>query len=254
MPPYRRSYKKRPVRRYKPKKKIYKSSRTRIARKVSARAPMVETKQYEVEADTAATIIDGTTIIVPAVYTQMEQGFKVSQMVGRSLFSKYLTVKIELDFEQTLVNTTAIELIVRWGWVTARMNENEATTPGALATTQAMIVTHATQQVSKVVTNKLAFSPKLEGVKVLGTHRFTRYKEDSFNPAKTAFVYKTITWKPMRKVTYETGATNTGLSQANTQFPNRSWIPFIAFHAVGIDGVATGPKMAYSQKHWYSDS
>ena len=257
MPPYRRSYKKRPVRRYKPKKKIYKSSRTRIARKVSARAPMVETKAFEVlstGANPNISIVDGSNILVPIAYTQLQRGYNDNEMIGRSIFSKYLTVKLEFDMNSLSANTKPVEIVLRWGWVTARMNENEATTPGALATTQANIVTHVTQQVSKILQNKLEFSPKLEGVRVLGQHRLRQFTHDSFVDDKVALQYKTITWKPMRKVTYTTGATNTALSQSNTQFPNRSWIPFIAVHAVGVETATTAPTMASAMKHWFSDS
>jgi hypothetical protein len=218
---------------------------------------MVETKAFEVlstGANPNISIVDGTNILVPIAYTQIERGINDNQMIGRSIFSKYLTVKLEFDMNPLAANTHPVELVLRWGWVTARMNENAATTPGSAAVTQANIVTHVTQQVSKILQNKLEFSPKLEGVKVLGQHRLRQFTNDSFVDDKVALQFKTITWKPMRKVTYTTGANNTALSQSNTQFPNRSWIPFISVHAVGVATAESAPTMASAMKHWFSDS
>ena len=256
--------KRKTTRRYGNRKPYKRSSykRSPYARKsktamVSRRSPIVETKSFE-HKSASVKLVTGTNVFIPKTFTQLENGTNEHNIIGRSIFSKYLTTKYRIVLTDLEGVTTPVSIESVFGWCKVPMNRTTITTPTLASTTYADIETHVAQQLNVLLASKLDFVEKQEGIKILERRMIMR-KEDltvsaADAPPKNADIYRQFTWKPMKKTAYESAVKNTELQQDNTHYPNRSWIPF---HTFIVDGNVTETKTAYcvyNEKHWFSDS
>ena len=221
---------------------------------VLARQPIVETKALESPATTLANTLEFSNVYVPECYTQLEQGFGEHNIIGTSLFSKYLTMKLRLKTDTLTGSVNGCSITIYQGWCKAKMNTNANTVPIADLVKQENIVSHVEDQFQEIFTDRLAFGQKLEGIKILSkkvVHRkdgFSVITEDA-GQFKNQDQFFTFTWKPMRKIHYTEGF-------GDMFYPNRDWIPFISV-VYDVNSAATPtefPQVSMSSKHWFTDS
>lgn len=110
-------------------------------------------------------------IITPNAFYEKEQGVADHQMVGDSIYSRYLTTKMRLMFPQgnnMLIQPTSITVFQVW--IKAPLAATPFTSPGINNVTQADIELHIRQQCQEffsTLDDKLEFREKLRGVEVI---------------------------------------------------------------------------------------
>jgi hypothetical protein len=223
----------------------------------------------------------------------MEQGFANDQFVGDSVFSKYISMKVNFRWphdEYAIHNQYRVQLI--HGWTTAPLAypsttindytpERGSVTFDEINGTLNALVLPAFNQSTDVMTFREKEKPlyKIEGKQWIKPNRSNQIG----HPQSTAIlvdglavedyqtggppdVFKQLHWKPMRKIRLQ--RTSNGPEPSNTEFhyPNESWIPFVAVYTPDYGNIVnndqTGnppteeyfPRVQYSSCHWYTDS
>lgn len=267
-------------------------TRRKVAKKamVKSRARIVETKsriQSEITTQGAATIpnpktfvpIDGVFKILPLhAYTFMEQGLAEDQMIGQSLFSKYLNAKVQVRFQgganQITDRQYPMELIC--GWVKAPTAWTSFTSPQVNLALPSDLTAWIVERVNEYFnsrTDKLDFIPKRDStidITFRKKLRANQSKNNVMNPnsnsltneghAPDIMVYPK--WKTMKKVFYERGNTVEAGSARPNYYPNYSRIPFMIIYSpnfAGEDGTKPLqpqeiPVVSYNVAHYYTDS
>lgn len=231
------------------------------------RAPMVETKS-RTHSDLVHTYGDPITnplatqyIVNDDAYTDfpltsylsMDQGFLEEQMVGNSIFVKYLKAKYEFTMpsgKDTIDFPAEVYLI--HGFVTAPSALTNSTVPQA----QTLTRTGWSQLVHRVVedyfnddTDQLLFLPKVRtNLKILGRRRLKVNKNNQLGAVPdldlqkgaVAPIHMTCNWPMMRKIHYEQGQPQTNGAGAHDQFmyPNSSWRPFCCLYSPNFQAFA----------------
>lgn len=231
---------------------------------VSRRSPIVETKSLDFFTTTTDLVNNGFVTFLPKTYTQLENGTSEHNMIGRSIFSKYLTCKTQLSTALALGGTTdvTIESIHGWCKVPMALTPNTAETPADIS--YGDLVSHVENQLEPLlnqggISSQMNFFEKQEGIKIISRKPYHRKEDFTIESAssgvmKNADIFRTFQWKPMKKITYELGVKNTDMAQSNTHYPNRDWIPFVAFLTTGTFVADKEPFVQFNEKHWFSDS
>ena len=258
------------------------------------RAPMVETKSK-----TSEDLLDQGLItfaptqfyqsntphkhINPEVFFLWKQGLGEAEMVGRSVYAKYLKRKILVRFPQPPFQTSGtdkeipvypqnLELI--WGFVPMPLNLTGNTTPAVYNNTRDHINAHINQRVVDYFQDRadfLRFVPKKAStIRILG-RRKVRPNMNRFSgmppqlDSKDDIVgnvpdYQTsIYWPMMRKLHFEKANDITGTG-VEGYFPNYAHLPFCVLYDRDWDDVpsdkriAYAPSVAYNDAIYYSDS
>lgn len=278
--PKRAKYNKRPVYKRKFNKK----------KMVRSRAPIVETKsriQSEITTVGGGTIPDPTnfkalsgvfTFLPLHAWTFMEQGLGEDQMIGQSVFSKYLNAKIQVRMaggsNQITDRPFPMELIC--GYVQAPTNWTSFTTPTvnlALPSDMDAFVVARVSEYFNARKDKLEFIPKRASTIRITYRRklvSNQSKNNVLNPeagvtnyeghAPDIWVYPK--WKMMRKINYERGNTVEAGSARPNFYPNYNQIPFCIVYAPNHDGEdgtnpiqpQQKPEVAYNVAHYFTDS
>jgi len=228
------------------------------------RAPFVETKsrtaedvylQYEDQNDRTdyQTYDTPHLFLNPDAFLMMTQGLQEDQMIGNSVFSKYINLKVQVRFSQHsfIINEQNkitprfpqnYELI--WGIVPTPMKYTNSTTPKANSTTIAEVHAHINQRVIDFFNerkDKLRFIPKKgASLRIFGRRKVrpdlrfqaTAPLQTTDNVGEDTVVgsipdyFTEISWKPMRKMHYERTNNLDGEGREGL-FPNyTNFLPF----------------------------
>lgn len=264
--------------------------RNKVSKFVKRRRPLVECKSVtnrelagleiggEVIPSTTDFKIWGTgtnmEFLVPYCYYVMTQGLDDWQMVGRDLFSKVLSMKLQFRFpQQGNMTQSPNEYKLVWGWIPAPINPTGNTNPAKNQYNATLIQAHVITRLGEYFEDRkdrLSWIPK-------GTHRIIIKGERKIRPdmrfnnsvppqhdGVTANVYGTIpdfhtqiSWKPMRKIHYPLCQPATKAGTYNAHALVEDWIPFAVLVnpdlKVGDTQLQTG-SYAYNFNHYFTDS
>ena len=211
-------------------------------------------------------------------YTCMEQGIGEHQMLGNSVFSRYLNAKVQIRFPggQNLINDRHYPMELIAGWVPGNLLFSTFTTPQVNQVSPSDIRTYVIQRISEYFNargDKLEFIPK-HASNLRITYRKKIVADQNRSNVASANAYDQSgfvpdvmmypKWKCNKKVTYEEGNTygdGAGTDRRNF-YPNYSWIPFLIVYSpmfAGEDGTALLPKakcprVSYNVAHYFTDS
>lgn len=259
---------------------------------VKGRAPIVETKsriQSEIATIGGATIpfckdytpLSGVFHFLPLhAWTCMEQGLGEDQMIGQSVFSKYLNAKIKVRFQgganQITDRQFPMELIC--GFVQAPTNWTSFTSPVvnlALPSDMSAYVVARVSEYFNARSDELDFIPKRSSTIRITYRRKIKSNQSRSNvlvPDSGVTAYEGYTpdvnlypkWKMMRKIHYERGNTFEGGSTTGRRnfYPNYNQIPFCIIYSPMFDGVDGTkplqpqeiPQVSYNVAHYFTDS
>lgn len=207
-------------------------------------------------------------------FTSMTRGLGEMQMIGSSVYSRFLKAKVSFLYptgENQLTVPTNQYLV--HGWVKAPMQLTDLTTPVVYNTNRQNIQDYVAQRTMPFFNereDKLKFIPKSNtGIKILGYRKIKNNKNAEFSTEGAAVgpVNMSCTWRINRKISYEQGYPNpaivTGLGPNDDfNFVNSSWLPFALIYNPQFGSLPQGqnpdPKtvirVAYNDCHWFSDS
>lgn len=227
------------------------------------------------------------------VFNRMNQGFNDFEMIGSSIYSRYLKLKCEVNFPQgadVLVKPFKMYLIS--GWITNPLNKNAHTVIHNADVTQSILDSHVETNLLEYFDDsedRLEFHRKTrQNIKVESYRRILpKTQENTFGPtthveqvapgssSKTATgapasVQLNHTWKVMRKVHYTLGLSESdgntlpqaGDNELQNYYPNDSWLPFSCFYMpdweqmVPVNSTVPTDQLTYRHNiyHNYSDS
>lgn len=191
-------------------------------------------------------------------------------MEGDSLFCKYLSLKVQVDYPDGAFapNRTARPVELVWGWVNP-LNLTPFTTPTESTVTTQQIVDHIVNTVSREFDNQnepLQFHDKHKRLyNVIGRHKFLpdmRMQAPSQVTylASASKMLKTITWPMEKKIRYT--HSNEGQSPGTLgnefMYPNEAYLPFaILFNPdQSFYGDTTDTQIEYKWNDcmWYNDA
>lgn len=269
-------------------KKNNRPARRKVAKKqmIKSRQPLVETKsriQSEIIVGTQIVnpkdFISASAVFTPLplhAFTNMDQGIGEDQMLGQSVFSRYLNAKVQIRFPgaNNLIDDRQYPMELICGWVPSSMALSTFTTPTVGSALPSDITAYIITRVSEYFnarTDKLDFISKhASNIKITYRKRIraNQSKNNVMNPNSNSvsleghipdvMVYPK--WKTNKKVFYEQGAL-LDLPRRNF-YPNYSWIPFMVLYSpmyAGEDGtkplaVDKVPRVSYNVAHYYTDS
>lgn len=260
------------------------------------RAPFVETKSRTTE-----DCVEGTTFPNPVTtvhnipvddaffsldvqpFLDMSQGLGESDMIGNSVYSRYLKMKMEFKFpvnQYSLLNPYRLYVVHGWvknttGWTGVNqtlpygMKANEATYQNV----KEFIIGNLKDYFNEKE-DKLRFIPKhnpnllIKGYSAVKPNRngaiqvpqgtsFSDASGSSVIYGSPPMVSKSCTWQVNRKIHYQAGTLQSG--QTSFFYPNQSWLPFVVLYTPDWEGVNPMysnylPSVRYNAIHFYSDS
>lgn len=228
----------------------------------------------------------------PETFLIHQQGLDEHQVIGSSIYAKYLNMKLQVRFPQIAFSTNGVNKIVPlvpqeyeliWGWIPNPLSATGQTTPSAPDMTLFDINTHINQRVEDYVNqqkDRLRFIPKKAStIRIVGRKKIRpNLNRSSTAPPQTIDATTTndyvvgsipdvnvnIQWNLMRKLHLEKA---TNLVKDDTKptvehpglFPNYSWLPFCVFvnwdyENLPADKEPYMPSIAYNSILYYSDS
>lgn len=271
-----------------PRRKQAPTKRFKVAKKqmIKSRQPLVETKsriQSEIESlpqiVNPKTFISASAVFTPLplhAYTNMDQGIGEDQMLGQSVFSRYLNAKVQIRFPggANLIDDRQYPMELICGWVPSSMALSTFTTPTAAAAIPSDITAYVITRVSEYFnarTDRLDFIPKhAANIKITYRKKIrpNQSKNTVLSPDSNSLtleghipdVMLYPKWKTNKKVFFEQGAVISG--GRRNFYPNYSWIPFMVLYCpmyAGEDGtkplaVDKVPRVSYNVAHYYTDS
>lgn len=217
------------------------------------------------------------TMLNPSSFLCMQQGVGEDQMIGLSVFSKYIKTKIQFKLpEGPYAIQHPCDLYLVHGYVKAPLGLTSFTTPTAPANTYNNTKLHCLNHVKDFFDereDKLRFIPQQNtNIKILGYKRIKSNRNATLGVPAQAYAnstvspgYKTIganpiinqsvTWKTQRKVHYTPGSP-VSTTLANF-YPNSDWLPFCCVYNPTFASFTAGDdytiKVAHNDAHWYSD-
>ncbi|AXQ66105.1 MAG: putative capsid protein [Cressdnaviricota sp.] len=241
--------------------------RKNVKNMARARAPMVECKKRTLG-------VQGG-YINPATYfssfpchsfIKNEQGLDEDQMIGTSIFSKYYSMKVKLNFptEYPIVDNFRAQLI--WGWVTSPLaytnNVNDSATDPSRSTVKLeeidREIVYRTEDGFNQAADQMNFRDKEKRIyKVVGKKWVKPDRRNQIGQTQGAIGYidpdddklkientgslppwtHQITFTPMRKIkmTHSSDMVPpTGAAPSPFFYPNESWIPFVGLYTPNL--------------------
>lgn len=235
-------------------KKKTKSRKIKKKALVKARQSVVETKRKVFEPQLPLTYNELTSklsVMVPDAWEKQSQGYRDDDMVGSSIFMKYLTAKFHFDFNHEDIVKVPIPVDLRFiiGW--CKLPQNIAPQATAETGPPAMVKDvvynynpeqHIAQYLSHNIDNPLEAIDRTifkvdRDFRVQGNPRTAvqGLEAAGYVPKYTRKnFYLSHTWRPMRKLKCELVTSN---SSGNGEFfspcnKDGQWIPFIAVYNV----------------------
>lgn len=224
-------------------------------------------------------------------YYKNQHGLDDSEVIGSSLFSKYLKCKIEFELPsgQDLIRHPA-EVYLIHGWVTQPIGATAHTTPNDKNMTPGLFMNHIDDQIQQYFNSrldKLEIIPKrTSNLKIEGYRKLKVRKSNNLGVQTGQFesglddvlygapplINMECNWKCQKKIHLSHGQ-NVVHNGFTTEFryPNHSWLPFVLVYSPTFQSFtdnATGPglhpiyppgvepkiKVRYNTVHYYSDS
>jgi hypothetical protein len=204
--------------------------------------------------------IAGTTVIVPECWNQgWHQGLSRSEITGRAIYPRYLTMKLSMDTAKLPAGQYNLRCIVGFCTESLQGLEGATLTPSHFS---AKVIEQL--KLSGMLGNYLDFPIKRKGIKILKDFRVRGNRNASLasfmpspaphnnsNPPNPINSF-TFQW-PMGTKTWTTPNDAT----PPVFFPSRSWIPFVAFYSAELATMTESPESApeykASSKLWYTD-
>lgn len=243
-------------------------------------APILETKKFSnggaITVENLA-IDSAALVIIPSSFCYMNRERDVtgpakdSAMNGRDVFSRFLTMKIEVTYPHGAngppVPCRPIELI--WGWCNP-LNLTEFTTPKAGEATVDDIVTHITNSVSTEyndIDDPLLFPDKkkrlynIVGKKTVmpNLNRQLPHAIPAGSWADSAMpLLYSLSWPTQKKVRYQHSIP--GYLQDNFSYPNEGYVPFViaynqdfGHYRINEEEEVRQIALRISSCHWFTD-
>ncbi len=272
------------------KRGAYKPARKKAM--INRRAPFVETKSktYEDLQAEYPHILDHLSFterttphrfMNPEVFLIHQQGLDEHQVIGKSIYAKYLNMKLQFRFPQKAFSVNGLNQIVPitpqdyeliWGWVPNPLQATGQTTPTAPGMTLEDINTHINQRVTDYIDqqkDRLRFIPKKAStLRITGRRKIRpNLNRSSTAPLQTIDpltgpdyvignipdVHMNIQWKigqAGRKLHLEHATnlvpdTTKPGSNFSGLFPNYSWLPFCVLVNYDYDNLPSGDEQLY---------
>ena len=248
-----------------PRKPIRKYQRKQRAK---SRMPFVEQKHKDelIASTTMDTLLQsGGLVYVPKNFTQLTQGDTMDSMSGRWIYSKWLSTKMTMSFDQMSGYNFPFNIRCRYGWI--KLNLNPSTSAGGVIPTPlAVEIGDLEAHVKNVL--KQSYDPttllpqKARDVLLLGdflVKNNPRILESGAGDITTFRNDKHLTfkWSPQRKIQYQKCQ-----NAAGTQFfecNQKNWIPFVQFVHVPAGNEDPPrdnelPRLAVGTRHYFTDS
>lgn len=250
------------------------------------RGPLVETKKNP-DGPSNTKIPDDSPALFIAVssFMKMYKGIEIDQFLGKDIFSKYISMKLNFRFPQGefgIVKNYRLQLI--HGWMVAPFALDNYVAPKkaeANIIDLETIITNRIQPAFNQAADRMTFRDKEKRIyKIEGKQWIRPNRNNQINHPQDASVlvegstateyqlggppdvFKQIHWKPMRKVRYTYTANVGGTPSPPLPFyyPNEAWIPFVVIYApdyanvgkIGDDDYKVS--LDVSNCHWYTDS
>lgn len=225
---------------------------------------------------------------IPHTFLYRTQGFGATDMVGESVFVKYLKMKFEfkLPADSGLIHFPQCQMYLVHGFVNKSIDANEFTTPTLTALTRANISEYVIDQIDQYFENgnePMRYQPKgrnFSSIKILGKKEIRWNKNKSILPdpvrsgasatdqwGELPTKIVDCEWPMMKKVRYERGPQFSPASGAqgsdprqNNYFVNSTdQLPFWAVYMPGGDNIIYGTETNRIQfRHndvcYYTDS
>lgn len=196
------------------------------------------------------------------------QGLGEDEMIGLSVFGKYLKAKLQFklpDGANSITHPADVYLV--HGFVKAPFGRTSFTNPTAQATDRNDVKGWISRHIKDFFDereDKLRFIPKqntnltILGYRKIKPNRNANLGVDAIGNAQGTFpmINMSCYWPVKRKIYYTPGTSN----QANVQFlyPNTQQLPFMAVYNPTAGQFTAGAdyslKVAYNDCFWYSDS
>ena len=277
------------------KQKLAAYRRVNKKKMVMRRAPIIETKSRTGE-EMAAKVNDSLVLQNPTQFlnipnddslTQfplhsfnwMTQGLGEDEMIGLSVFSKYIKqkVQIKLPSGDAAINFPCNLYLVH-GWIKSPYARTGSTNPTSSAATYTQFNSDVFAQLKDFFDereDKLRYIPKTNNqIKILGYRKVRPNRNHSISPPTQVFgtslvptgfktagaeniINMSCTWRTMRKTYYTPGP----VISANQGYfyNNAGWRPFCILYNPQFAEWTTYPntgqiQVALNDCHWYSDS
>lgn len=246
---------------------------------------------FTIENRDAAANANELTIFPIYAYMNMNKGLEGSDMVGSSIYSRYLKAKVEIELPSgTNPIRHPCDVYLIHGWVTQPLGATLHTTPTIGQMTRANIESHILENLQQYFNqraDKLVPVPKKTSNVVFEGYRKIKPKLNArlgvqpmalstgVNNTQTyqgamPIVNMNCSWKTKRKVHYSLGTTSGAVNNLEHNFPNYGWIPFMAvfnptagtfidntvYPPANPGGPANDPKIKirYNTTHYFQDS
>ena len=221
------------------------------------------------------------TFIPVSSFLRMNHGIETDQFQGDSVFSKYISMKLNFRFPKGLnaiVEEYRIQVI--HGWMTApfALDANGVSSFSSENVSRAqldqIVAARCGSEFDQAI-DRMNFRDKtkkvyrVEGKKWVTLNRNGMIGTDlraSSGTGGPPDYFTQLNWKPMRKVNYiETSDSNSTAPPVPFHYPNEAWVPFVCIYTPDKDNLTnpdpTKPLPEESKVllqamncHWYTDS
>lgn len=191
-------------------------------------------------------------------------------MEGNSLFVKYLTMKVQVDYPDGAFSPTQTPrpLEIIWGWV-APLNLNEYTTPTDGTVTTLQIQEHISNALKKDFNDSLdpmKFTDKQKRRYNIIGRRKVMPRQNRNVPtqvtylASAAKIQTICKWPMMKKVRFTESVESTNVNDISRRFayPNEAYLPFVILVNPDFSMYGANTNQRIKVKHhacmWYNDA
>ena len=218
----------------------------------AVRAPFVECKKNQ-DPLVQEKLAEGNfaTFLPVSTFTRMNRGTEEDQFIGDSIFSKYISMKLNFRFPQganTILLPYRIQVI--HGWMTAPFSLDQSGLYGpdketvSRAELDAIVAARVGPEFNQAV-DRMNFRDKtkkiyrVEGKKWITVNRDGQISLPNLvSNGGPGDAYHRMDWKPMRKVNLvDTDDTNSTLPASPFSYPNEAWIPFVCIYTPDKDNI-----------------
>lgn len=253
---------------------------------VRSLASIAETKSFcgwhnDTPVGIEAVFIEGPgQVFVPTSYMFMQRARDLSGenvdfgIEGNSIFSKYLTMKLNLEYpygsDAPQAPCRPVEMI--WGWVNP-MNLTDRTTPTETTVSRAQIIEHVNDAIGSDFdsqTDDLEFNKKRKRIyNIVGRQQMMPNINKQLPAAipagswagHSAPLHRAITWKTMKKLRFSRSIDASAPTGDGKPFsyPVEAYIPFMILYNKDYnlynrdDKDSQKIKVSYNTCHWFND-
>lgn len=227
------------------------------------------TQELLIPNDDALTMIPMTSMLV------QHQGLGEDEMIGNSVYAKYLKCKMQLKLPEGMnAIRHSADLYVVAGWVKSPYASSSFTTvtpPNVLPSNINTWIASHVKDFFDQREDKLRFVPKQNtNIKITHYRRIKPNRNGALGIPAQAYhsadpsggfaiaganpiINHSVTWTINKKLHYTHGK---AIGSYNTMFLNASWLPFLVIYNPTFASFASGSQIGVSSNNcfWYSDS